>query len=224
MNTFTTTPFPRAASLLMLAATLASTAARAQDDSPWTVRLGAAHVGFSTRAEVQVGGAPVPGADASASSNTTLGLELAYDLSPQWTGRFLIGVPPTTTLTGTGALASAGTLGKVTYGPAVLSATYRPWTTGPVRPYVGAGLNYTIVFRSEDGFISPLDVKNGLGTVLQIGADIPLDGGWSVGIDARKIFVKTQADGRLPAMGGAVAHADVRLDPLVVFLSVGRRF
>ncbi|WP_338415123.1 OmpW family outer membrane protein [uncultured Sphaerotilus sp.] len=224
MNPFKTNPVLRSACLLALAATLTGTPARAQDASPWAVRLGAAHVGFSTRADVQAGGAPVPGADASASSNTTPGLELSYALSPQWTGRFLIGVPPTTTLTGTGTLASAGTLGKVTYGPAVLSATYSPWTTGPVRPYVGAGLNYTIVFRSEDGFISPLDVKNGLGAVLQVGVEIPLDGGWSVGLDARKIYVKTQADGRLPAMGGAVAHADVRLDPLVVFLSVGRRF
>jgi outer membrane protein W len=44
------------------------------------------------------------------------------------------------------------------------------------------------------------------------------------GLDARNIFLKTQADGVLPAMGGAAMHANVRLDPLVVFASAGRRF
>lgn len=192
--------------------------------SPWTLRLGAAHVGFSTKADVTVNGGPVPGGDASASSNTTLGFEFSYDLTPQWTARFLAGVPPTTTLTGTGALASAGTLGKVTYGPAAATVTFNLLTDGPVRPYVGAGLNYTIVFKSEDGFISDLKARSAFGTVLEVGAEMPLDAGWSLTLDARKIFVKTKADGTLPAMGGAAAHADVRLDPLVVFLGVGRRF
>lgn len=208
---------------MLFAGLLATTAVSAQT-SPWTLCLGAAHVGFSTSADVQVNGTTVPGADASASSNTALGIEVAYDITPQWTGRFLIGVPPTTTLTGTGALDGTGTLGQVKNGPAVLSATYKLMDSGPVRPYIGAGINYTIVFSSKDGFISNLDVKSAFGAVAEVGAEIPLDGGWSIGLDARKIFLKTKADGVLPAMGGAAAHADVRLDPLVVFASVGRRF
>ena len=93
-----------------------------------------------------------------------------------------------------------------------------------MRPYVGAGLNYTIVFNSKDGFISNLDARSAFGTVLQIGAEVPLDKDWSLTLDARKIFLKTEADGTLPAMGGATAHANVRLDPLVVFIGVGTRF
>lgn len=214
---------PITRTLLCAAGLLAAGAAGAQT-SPWTVRLGAAHVGFSTHADVQVNGNPVPGADASASSNTTLGLELAYAVTPQWTGRFLIGVPPTTTLTGTGSLASAGALGKVTYGPAVLSATFKPWPTASVQPYVGVGLNYTIVFKSEDAFIAGLEVKNAFAPVLQVGAELPLGSDWSLSIDARKIYLKTTAEGTLPAMGNAAAHADVRLNPLVVFAALGRRF
>lgn len=213
---------------LKLAAVLAvqalvATAASAQT-SPWTIRLGPAHVGFTTQADIQVNGTLVPGANASASSNTTPGLEVSRDLTPNWTARFLIGVPPTTTLTGTGALSGTGTLGKATYGPAVLSATYSPWTSGPVRPFLGAGVNYTIVFKSEDGFISNLDVKNAFGAVAHLGAEIPLEGGWSISLDARKIFLKTKVYGTLPALGGAAAYADLKLDPLVVFASIGKRF
>lgn len=211
---------------LLAAGLLVATGASAQtaQTSPWTVRLGVAHVGFSTQADVMVNGSLAPGADAKASSNTTLGLEVSYDFTPRWTGRLLVGVPLTTTLTGTGALAGTGTLGKVQYGPAVLSMTYNLLTSGPIRPYVGAGVNYTIVFKSKDGFISDLDVKNAFGAVAQIGAEIPLDGDWSISLDARKIFLKTKASGNLPAMGGAAANANVRLNPLVVFASVNKRF
>lgn len=210
------------AAALLLAAT--ATAAQADEASPWTLRVGAAHVGFSTQADVSVGGSPVPGGDASASSNTTLGFELAYDLTDRWTARFLGGIPPRTTLTGQGSLASAGTLGKVTYAPAVLSLTYKLLNEGAVQPYVGAGINYTIVTKNQDGFISDLDTRSAWGSVLQVGVEMPLSPGWSVSLDARKIFLKTKATGTLPAFGGAPTRADVKLDPLVVFLSVGRRF
>ena len=192
--------------------------------SPWTVRLGPAHVGFSTEADVRVNGELVPGGGAEASGNTTLGFELSYALTDRWTARLLAGIPPTTTLSGTGALASAGTLGKVNYGPAAATLTYHLLNEGMLRPYVGAGLNYTIVFKSEDGFISNLDARSAFGSVLQLGVDMPLDSTWTLSADARKIFLKTKADGVLPAMGGAAAHADVRLDPLVVFVSIGRKF
>lgn len=203
---------------------LAAAPAFAADASPWTVRLGPANISFSTRADVSVGGSPVPGGDASASSSTTLGIELAYALSDRLTARFLAGIPPETTLTGQGTLASAGKLGKVTYAPAVLSLTYQLLDDGPVRPYVGAGINYTIVTRNRDAFIHDLDTRNAWGSVLQAGVEFPVDADWSVSLDARKIFLKTKATGTLPAFGGAPARANVRLDPLVVFLSVGRRF
>jgi outer membrane protein len=212
----------KAAALLALNL-MAATAALAQT-SPWTVRLGPTHVEFSTQADVRVNGALVDGANAKATSNDTLGMELSYDMTPAWTGRFLIGVPPTTSLKGTGALAGTGTLGKVQYGPAVLSATYKLLTTGPVQPYIGAGINYTIVFKNEDGFISHLKAKSAFGSVVELGAEVPLANDWSLGLDARKIFLRTKADGTLPAMGGAAAHAGLKLDPLVVMLSVGKRF
>jgi len=54
--------------------------------------------------------------------------------------------------------------------------------------------------------------------------DTPVLLGHPIDLDARVILVTIKADGVLPALGGATAHADVRLDPLVVFASVGRRF
>lgn len=206
------------------AAALAISTTAHAEDQPWAFRTGPAQVTFSTSAEVAVAGAVVPGGGASASSNTTLGFELSYDHSSRLTTRLLAGIPPKTTLSGEGALVSAGTLGKVTYAPAVLSLTYRLLDDGPVRPYVGAGLNYTIVMNEDDGFISGLKVRNAFGSVVEIGAEVPIDKQWFFSIDARKIFLRTTADGTLPAFGGASTHARVRLDPLVVLAAVGWRF
>jgi outer membrane protein len=135
-----------------------------------------------------------------------------------------VGLPPTTTLTGKSTLAVGGELGKATYGPAVLSLTYGVGQWGSIKPYVGAGIVYNIVFKTKDRFITDFDAKNTFGTALQVGFEVPLEGGWSIGLDARKIFLKTKASGTVPAFGGAPVNADIKLNPLVIFASVGKRF
>lgn len=214
----------RSLGLVMSVALFGAAPVAHADVSPWALRLGAVHVGFSTDADISANGAGVPGSNAKASDNSTLGFEVSYDVSPRWTARFLAGVPPKTTLSGTGTLSATGALGKVVYGPAVLSMTYAFADSGSIRPYVGAGINYTIVFKSEDAFISKLEVPSAFGSVLQAGIEFPMSKDWTLALDARKIYVKTKADGVLPAMGGAKAHADIHLDPLVVFASLGMRF
>lgn len=195
-----------------------------QPTSPWRLYAGPAHIGFSTSAEVRAGGQRVPGADARADANNSLGFGAIYDFHPGWSAEIALGLPPTTALKGTGTLSSAGTLGKVKYGPAVLSVRRQLWDEGPVRPYIGAGINYTLVFESRDGFVSNLDVKNGFGPVLQVGFEVPIDQRWSFFVDAKKIWLKTTATGTLPALGGAPAYAKVRLDPLVVTAGLSYRF
>ncbi len=192
--------------------------------SPWRLYAGPAHIGFSTSADVRAGGQPVPGANAEADSNYSIGFGAIYDFHPGWSAELALGLPPTTALKGTGTLAGAGTLGKVKYGPAVLSVRRQLWDEGPVRPYIGAGINYTLVLESRDGFVSGLDVKNGVGPVLQAGFEVPIDARWSFFFDAKKIWVKTTATGTLPALGGAPAYAKVRLDPLVLTAGLSYRF
>ena len=84
--------------------------------------------------------------------------------------------------------------------------------------------NASLLTGSRDAFITDLDTRSAWGSVLQLGVELPIDPTWSVSLDARKIFLKTKATGTLPAFGGASTRADVRLNPLVVLLSVGRRF
>lgn len=188
---------------------------------PWSAHVGPAYVQFHTKADVSVGGATIPGAGVEASNSTTLGLEVAYDLSPSLAARLTVGVPPTTKLTGTGPLAGAGELGRLKYGPAVLSMTWALDGMGAFRPYLGAGINYTIVLASKDGVISSLDAKSAFGSVMQAGFDVVIDRRWGLFVDAKKIYLKTSASG---TVSGAPATSSARLDPLLVHAGVSYRF
>ena len=195
--------------------------ALAQSPGPWWVHVGPAHAKFHTSAEVSLGGAVVPGAGVNASSNTTLGLEVGYDLTPNLAARVTVGVPPTTRITGTGPLAGAGELGRLKYGPAVASLTWAFDGLGAVRPYLGAGINYTMMLSSKDGAITNLDVKNAFGAVLQAGVDVPLNKRWGIFLDVKKIFLKTTATG---TVGPAPASASVQLDPTLVHAGLSYSF
>lgn len=188
---------------------------------PWWVHVGPVGVLFNTGAEVKIGGQTVPGGSVQTSNSTTLGVEVGYDVTPNLAARFTMGVPPTTTVTGTGTLAGAGTLGKLTYGPAVLSATWAFDGLGRFRPYVGAGINYTMVLSRKDGALTSFNAKSAFGSVLQTGFDVAINERWGVFIDVKKIFLKTSASGMI---GPTPATASVRLNPVLIQAGVTYRF
>lgn len=219
------TPHPLRA-ILIAAAAAAALPALAQD-SPWSVRAGVAAIRFSPDSTIELPtGVPVPGAAVGVKNNTAAALEIGYELAHDWTLRFAMGNPPTTTLSAAGTLppAPTGTLGKIRYAPAMLTLTYGFGDLGPIRPYVGAGINYTWVMKETDGDIARLKADNAWGGVLQAGFDVPLSRQWSLFFDARKVFVKTQARGVVPALGNVPGSARIKLDPAIYVVGVGYRF
>jgi outer membrane protein len=210
---------------LLLAASLPALA----DTTNWFLRTGPASVQFNASSTLEVNGAAFPGAQSLVSNNTALAFELGYAATQDLAVRLAFGLPPTTTLTAGGALQSlvpplTGTLGTVTYGPVVLTATYSFGAPGTVRPYVGAGASYLKVFSTGDADLAGLKVDSAWGAAVQAGVDVPLDTNWSLFLDVRKIFVKTSATGTVPALGGPPVLASVNLDPVVIHAGVGYRF
>jgi outer membrane protein len=180
---------------------------------PWFLRVGAAGVMFDSGASLTLGGVGVPGASAKASNNVTAMFELGYFINDNISVQFTGGYPPTSTLTGTGTIASLGTLGKATYGPAVASMNYHLTNFGAFQPYVGLGIAYAIIFASHDGAVHNLSVQGEGGWALQGGADYYLNRNWSLFVDAKYIFLHVSATGN--ALGLPVT-AQVRLDPTIV--------
>jgi len=215
--------FPIVAALIA-AGVLTSQSALAQSSAKkWWLHTGPVAVKFNTDTALIVAGAPVDGANAQAKDNTTLAFEIGYEVAPSTIVSLTVGVPPTTTLTGKGGPVDGLELGRAKYAPAVLSAHYH-FDAGVVKPYVGVGINYTMILDSRDGAVANLDVKNAWGAVIQAGVDVPINSAWFLFADLKKIYLKTTATGSVPAFGNPPAQAKLRLDPLLVNAGVGWRF
>ncbi len=182
-------------------------------DNPWFARVGLGGFIFDSSATVTVNGATVPGGTARATNNLTAVVELGYFVTRNISVQFTGGIPPTSTLRGSGTLAGAGRLGQVTYGPAALTTNFVYKDFGAFQPYVGLGGAYAIIFGQSDGAVQNLKVKGAAAFVVQGGADYYLNKNWSIFADVKHLFLTVNATG---TVGGAPATAKTRLDPTIV--------
>ena len=115
---------------------------------------------------------------------------------------------------------SLGNLGGVNVLPPTLLLQYHFNHAGRIRPYVGAGLNYTLFYNNglNAGGV-PIGVTNhSWGPALQAGVDVQVTRSLFVNADIKKIWMHTDA-----TLGGQ-AIGRLSIDPVVVGLGVGMRF
>jgi len=115
-------------------------------------------------------------------------------------------------------------LGKVSHFPPTLTAKYHFTNFGQVEPYVGVGVNYTRFFDNKppsSGPVTSVSYKSSTGPALQAGLDYRLDKHWSLNLDVRKIWIKSNVDVRA---GATDIPAKVDVNPLVITLGTGYRF
>ena len=129
----------------------------------------------------------------------------------------------------TGTTGSIGKLASTWVLPPTLTAQYHFLPDAPVRPYVGAGVNYTL-FYSEDasGALesavgqTKVHMSDSFGWAAQAGVDIDLNDRLFLNIDVKYIDIDTTA--RLSTTAAGVQKVHVDLDPLVFGVGVGMRF
>ncbi len=175
---------------------------------------------FDASATVKSSGAVIPGATVHIDPNDTLITELGYrwrNFGLSLTG----GYPPLATVNGSGSLTSLGSLGRIRYGPTVLSVQYRLPQIGQLEPYIGAGPVFLLIFKNQDGAVRHLDVHDSTGAALQLGADYRLGPTWSLFIDVKKALLKTTATAVLDSVP---ISADIRLNPTVIAGGFSYRF
>ena len=217
-------PFQRPPLLLAFACVMSGPVA-AQEAPRFFFRGGPAYATFDASAHVSLAGADVPGGDASVHSNTGAALEVGYALRPNWQLTFAFGIPPKARIFGSGTLASAGKLGEADYAPAVLGVLYVPLTEGSLRPYIGGGVNYTLVYNVRDAALSRLHVDSAFGAALQFGTEYMLGSNVAWFIDLKKIWLNTKASGSIQGPTGPLAaNARVTLDPVIVSTGLSFHF
>ncbi|MCD8415507.1 outer membrane beta-barrel protein [Tenacibaculum dicentrarchi] len=122
--------------------------------------------------------------------------------------------------------ATATTLGNVNLGyvwllPPTLTVQYHFTGMNKFRPYVGAGVNYTIFYDANPGAVIDVDYDNAFGYAAQLGFDYDLNDTWFLNVDAKYIGLSTDVTVNA---GIATVTADVDINPILVGFGVGMRF
>lgn len=118
----------------------------------------------------------------------------------------------------------SGKVAETEHLPPTLSVQYHFIPDGQFRPYIGAGVNWTI-FSSEE--IDPiladgLSLDDSFGFAAQIGADVGIGEQWLINFDVRYIDISTKA--KIKVEDEWVSLGDVAIDPFVYSIMVGYRF
>lgn len=113
-------------------------------------------------------------------------------------------------------------LGNVSLLPPTLLAQYHH-TFGKFKPYVGAGINYTIFYDADFGMAENVSYDNSFGYALQLGLDYQIADRVYLNLDIKKLYLSTdvKVTTYTPA---ATVTADVDINPLIIGIGLGYRF
>ena len=211
--------------LLFLAGLLFTVSLSAQN---WQVRLRGVAVQPNEKAEVST-----IGGDVNISNSFIPELDFTYFFNKNFAAELILGTTKhdvkTTgsNLTAIGGPASAEVdLGSVWLLPPTLTLQYHFYPTKTLKPYLGAGLNYTIFYGVKSGDVKDVKYDNTLGFALQGGVDYMLTDKYFLNFDIKKLFLKTDVDvDASNAVPGATSvPAKVNIDPLLIGFGVGMKF
>ncbi|MDF1517418.1 MAG: OmpW family outer membrane protein [Lutibacter sp.] len=111
-------------------------------------------------------------------------------------------------------------LGHVWILPPTLSLQYH-FTGGTVKPYLGAGINYTFFYGIDEGDVVGMDYDDAVGFSMQGGLDFDLNDYWFLNFDIKKLLLKTDVKVNT---GDGIIPVEVDINPWVVGVGVGVKF
>jgi len=180
-------------------------------ESPWLVRVRAVNLNTADKSD------PVGGVGASdrltVSDKTIPEFDISYFFTPNLAAELVLTYPQKHDVYLDGA-----NIGTFKHLPPSLLVQYHFTPDAPLKPYVGAGINYTTLskVRLLNGQAS-LE-HDSVGLVVQAGVDYAIDKQWSLNFDVKKAQIRSDV-----MIGGAKASR-VKVDPLMIGVGVGYRF
>lgn len=203
---------------LLIGLSITSVVAQAQPGD-LTLRIGIAHVAAQGDSdEITALG---PGAQVEADSGTSLGLTLSYMLGQQLGVGVLAAWPFEHDIEATGSIAGLGKVAETKQLPPTLTLQWHFSPDAKLRPYVGAGVNYTRFFsEATQGALaaSSLSLDDSWGLAGELGIDVDLNSQWFVSAQLWYLDIDTEA-----TVSG-VGRFDVEIDPWVLMLGLGTQF
>lgn len=205
--------------LVLAAATLAPAAAIAHEAGDFIFRAGTATV------RPNAGSKDVLGLGSfDVNNNTQLGMTFSYMVTDN-IGVELLAATPFEHKVGT---PGTGNIATVKHLPPTLMAQYYFGSKeDKLRPYLGAGVNYTFFFdekfnnTGKDAGLSDLDLSSSWGFAAQAGMDYMLTENWM--LNASVWWMDINTDVKFKA-GTDKQKIETRLDPFVFMFGAGYRF
>ncbi len=204
----------------LLAASLAvasGSVLAAQGD--FIVRAGLAHVAPNADSDSDILG--IPGAEVDVDSDTSLGLTFGYMATDNIGIGLLAAWPFEHDIEGDGSISGLDDVASTKHLPPTVTAQWHFMPENNIRPFVGAGINYTYFFDEDtEGALETLDINlhNSWGWAAEAGVDIDLNDQVFFGAQVFYIDIATEAK-----ISGA-EQFDVDIDPWVFLLTAGTRF
>ncbi|GAB2656773.1 outer membrane protein OmpW [Vibrio panuliri] len=202
---------------------LSSAQAFAHKEGDFIVRAGAAMVSPNESSGNIAG---VPGTEFGVDSNTQLGLTIGYMLTDNISVELLAATPfqhkISSNLTGVD-----GDIGEIKHLPPTLMLQYYfGEANSKLRPYVGAGLNYTFFFDEEVvgkgvGTVSNLSLDDSFGLAANVGIDYMINDNWFINTSVWYADIDTEAS---YDVGATRVTTDVDIDPWVFMIAGGYKF
>lgn len=220
---------------LFFVALLASSTLFAQDTSinpneenKWQVRLRGIAVAPSESASIGI-----IGGDVDISTAIVPELDFTYFFTKNWAAELILGTAKHDVNTVASDLSPIDApssvdvdLGSVWLLPPTLTAQYHFHLGTGFKPYVGAGINYTLFYSVDEGStVADVEYDNAFGFAFQGGIDINLTDKYFLNFDYKYLLLSTDVtvDASNLATGLSIP-AEVDINPSIIGVGVGMRF
>ena len=178
-------------------------------ENPWMVRVRATNLNWENG---QTGAAQ--SLNVNAKDKTIPGLDITYFFTKNIAAELVLTYPQRVDVR-----SHSTSLGTVTALPPTLLAQYHFTQFGPLKPYVGAGINYTRFGSRNLGGADEYSVeKSSVGYAAQIGADYMLTKNWGINLDVKYIQIKTDV------LSAGVSAGTLDLSPIATSVGVTYKF
>ena len=187
----------------------------------WQVRLRA--VGVAPDESAKIG---IIGGDVAISNALIPELDFTYFFTEHFAAELILGTAKHD-VKAINTLAGDVDLGSVWLLPPTLTAQYHFYTSDQkvFKPYIGAGINYTLFYNVKSGDVAGVEYDNAIGYAAQLGFDLMLDDKFFINFDAKRLFLSTDVtvDASNLAPGLSIP-AEVDINPWLIGVGVGMKF
>jgi outer membrane protein len=205
--------FGVAAAAALVATVVFSPSARA-DDGSWEVRLRGVYLDPANKSDANTA-AGIPSDAIHINSKWLPDVDFEYYWTPNWSTELVLTYPQSQTVTVAGT-----SIGTFKHLPPVLTMKYDFLPNEAFQPYVGVGVNFTIISDVNLAGGALKLSSTSFGPALQAGFDYKLQDHWYANVDVK--WFKLQSDVDSAATGARVST--VHVDPFLFGVGIGYRF